>query len=134
MFIAATACAAALTGSASGKMTIGFLPPSSRVTSLRLSAASRATRRPVSTEPTKPTRATSGWRTMADPVAPSPVTMFTTPGGKISAHSSPSFRLDSGACSGPLITTVLPAASAEAAFSAQKRNGWLNGLILATTP
>ena len=112
----------------------GFLPPSSRVTSFSPSAASRAMMRPVSTEPTKPMRSTSGCRTMAEPVSPPPVTTFTTPGGSRPSHSSAKRRLDSGACSEPFTTTVFPAASAAAAFSAQKRKGWLNGLIFATTP
>ena len=113
---------------------MGFLPPSSSVTSFNPSAASRAMMRPVSTEPTKPMRSTSGCRTMAEPVSAPPVTTFTTPGGRMPSHSSAKRRLDSGAWSAPFTTTVLPAASAAAAFSAQKRKGWLKGLILATTP
>ncbi len=134
MFMPVIAAAAACRGSASGKMMIGFLPPSSRVTSFSPSAASRAMTRPVGTEPTNPMRLMSGWRTRADPVVPSPVSTLTTPGGNRPSHSSPSLRLDSGACSEPLTTTQLPAARGAAAFSAQKRKGWLNGLIFATTP
>ena len=134
MFMPLIAAFAAATGSASGKMKMGFLPPSSSVTSFIPSAASRAMIRPVSTEPTKPMRSTSGWRTMAEPVAAPPVTTLTTPGGRTPSHSSPKRRLDSGACSDPFTTTVLPATRAAAAFSAQKRNGWLKGLIFATTP
>ena len=129
-----TAAFAALAGSASGKMMIGFLPPSSSVTSFSPSAASRAMMRPVSTDPTKPMRSTSGCRTMAEPVSPPPVSTFTTPGGMMSSHSSAKRRLDSGACSEPFTTTVFPAARAAAAFSTQNRKGWLKGLILATTP
>ena len=79
--------------------------------------------RPVGTDPTKPMRRTSGWRTSAEPTLPSPVMMLTTPAGNMPSHNSPSRRLESGACSEPLITTVLPAASGAAAFSAQNRNG-----------
>ena len=62
------------------------------------------------------------------------MTTFTTPGGMTPSHSSAKRRLESGAWSAAFTTTVLPAASAAAAFSAQKRNGWLKALILATTP
>ena len=60
MFMPFIAAVAAFTGSASGKTMMGFLPPSSRVTSFSPSAASRAMMRPVSTEPTNPMRSTSG--------------------------------------------------------------------------
>ena len=97
MFMPFIAAVAACTGSASGKTMMGFLPPSSSVTSFSPSAASRAMMRPVSTEPTNPMRSTSGCRTMAEPVSPPPVTTFTTPGGRTPSHSSPKRRLESGA-------------------------------------
>src|SRR5262249_2888663 len=80
---------AAFLGSASGKITIGFLPPSSRLTRLSPAAASLAMARPVGTEPTKPIRLTSGWRTSSAPTAPSPVMMLMTPSGNMPSHSSP---------------------------------------------
>ena len=81
MFIPATAARAARTGSTSGKTTIGFLPPSSRLTFLISSAAPRSTARPVGTEPVKAIRGTSGCATSAAPaVAPRPVTTLSTPG------------------------------------------------------
>ena len=51
MFIPFTAAFAARAGSASGKMMMGFLPPSSRVTSFSPSAASRAMMRPSPPSP-----------------------------------------------------------------------------------
>src|SRR5438477_395683 len=105
MFMPLIAALAAFFGSASGKMIIGFFPPSSKLTRFNPDAASRAIARPVGTEPTKPIRSTSGWRTSAEPVAPSPVVMLTTPGGKMPSHNSPMRRLDNGACSEPLIGT-----------------------------
>ncbi len=134
MFMPLIAAAAACFGSASGKMMIGFLPPSSSVTRLSPSAAPLATRRPVSTEPMKPTRETSGCATSAAPVVPSPATTFTTPGGKMPSASRATSKLESGACSELLMTTQLPAARGAAAFSTQKRNGWLKAFSFATTP
>src|SRR6266851_1448443 len=67
--------------SASPKMIIGPLPPSSSITCLP--AARRATEAPVAVEPTNPTPSTSGWPATSSPTsAPGPVTRFTAPGGK----------------------------------------------------
>ena len=89
--------AAAFFGSASGMVTIGFSSPGSSVAPLNFPTASRATMRPVSTEPANPIRETSLRCTRAEPVVPTPVPIFTTPGGKSSSHNSPSRRLDRGA-------------------------------------
>ena len=48
--------------------------------------------------------------------------------------NSASRKDESGACSGGLITTVLPAASGAAALPAQNMKGWLNGKMRPTTP
>src|SRR6266581_360814 len=67
--------------SASPKMIIGPLPPSSSITCLP--AARRATDAPVAVEPTNPTPSTSGWPATSSPTsAPGPVTRLTAPGGK----------------------------------------------------
>ena len=64
-FMPATAIAATLSGSMSGKAISGFLPPSSSVTCLMPpSAAARWMARPVGTEPVKAMRLTFGWRAM----------------------------------------------------------------------
>ena len=60
---------------------------------------------------------------MASPQTASPVRTLTTPAGSTSSQISANLRLDKGACSDALTTTVLPAARAAADFSAQKRSG-----------
>ena len=67
--------------SAVSKTTNGDLPPSSSDRCLPVPAVARRISRPTSVEPVKAILATSGWRTSAAPVAPSPVTMLSTPGG-----------------------------------------------------
>jgi pseudoazurin len=47
---------------------------------------------------------------------PKPLTMLSTPGGRMSATSSASTMIDIGVCSAGLSTTQLPAASAGASF------------------
>ena len=135
MFIPATAARAARTGSTSGKTTIGFLPPSSRLTCLISSAAPRSTARPEGTEPVNAIRGTSGWATSAAPaVAPRPVTTLSTPGGSRSAAIRASSSADRDVCSPGLTMTVLPAASGAAALPEANLNGWLNGTMRPTTP
>jgi hypothetical protein len=73
--------------------------------------------------------------TSAAPVAPAPVTMFTTPGGRsaswmISASSS----AVSGVVSAGFSTTVLPQASAGAIFQAAISSGKFHGMIWPATP
>ncbi len=76
-----------------------------------------------------------GWRTRAAPVAPSPQTMLTTPGGspasrQISAKASAVKGVNSAGFS----TTVLPAASAGAIFQASISSGKFHGMIWPQTP
>jgi len=59
---------------------------------------------------------------------------LTTPGGSTWLTISTSRSTASGACSPGLTTTVLPAASAGAAFFVKCSGGQLNGRIAATTP
>ena len=112
----ATAIAATLSGSMSGKAISGFLPPSSSVTCLMPpSAAARWMARPVGTEPVNAMRLTLGWRASASPAGmPVPVTMLTTPAGSTSRQISASMVADSGLVSGGLSTTQLPAISGAA--------------------
>src|SRR5256885_1655766 len=58
--------------SASSRTMIAFLPPSSRWTCLRLSAALLRTATPVSREPVSVITGTSGWRTSRSPTSPPP--------------------------------------------------------------
>ena len=55
--------------SASSMTMIPFLPPSSRWTCLRLSAAASSTATPVSREPVSVITGTSGWRTIRSPTS-----------------------------------------------------------------
>ena len=59
---------------------------------------------------------------------------ITTPGGRISAHNSPSSEAESGLCSDGLITMVLPLMIAGAMREAAKPIGWLNGMMRPVTP
>ena len=120
---------------ASSKTMFAALPPSSRVSFLRVPATARAIARPTSVEPVKATLSTSGCSTTARPVSPAPVTMLTTPGGRsacrqISANSS----AVSGVVSAGLSTTVLPVASAGAIFHASISSGKFHGMTWPATP
>ena len=91
--------------------------------------------RPTSVEPVKAILSTSGWSTSAAPVAPSPVTMLTTPGGRpTSWQSSAKASAVSDVYSAGFSTTVLPAASAGAIFQASISSGKFHGMIWPTTP
>jgi len=68
--------------SASSRMMLGLLPPSSWATRLTVGAALRATSMPARVEPVKETMSISGWLEMAAPtVGPSPFTRLNTPAG-----------------------------------------------------
>ena len=68
---------------------------------------------PVRVEPVNTTALMSGSSTRARPVPPSPVTMFTVPGGNPASWKMPaSMAEDSGAYSLGFQTTVSPMASA----------------------
>jgi len=112
----ATTPLAAAARSASGKTTCGDLPPSSRVTGFRFSAAACATARPVAVDPVNATLSTPGWPASAAPPSRDwPGITLTTPGGKpASAIRSANPSVEAGACSDGLITAVHPAARAGA--------------------
>jgi hypothetical protein len=126
----------ALARSASSKMMLGDLPPSSSETRARWSAAPRITDCPVAEEPVKAILATSGWRTSAAPApSPRPVTTLTTPSGKpASSITAASSRVEAGETSDGLTTTVLPAASAGHSFHSSSRTGEFQGAMAPTTP
>src|SRR6478735_1556051 len=113
-----TTAAETASRSASGKAISAFLPPSSSVTGLSVSAAAFITARPVGTLPISATLATSGWLASTWPTSLPPGTRFHTPGGRMPSINSASRSEDSGACSGGLTTMVLPAASGAADFPA----------------
>ncbi len=74
---------AAAARSASAKITLALLPPSSRVTRLMVAAALSAIPRPTSVEPVNATLATSGCSTIRWPqTLPFPGTTLSTPSGR----------------------------------------------------
>ncbi len=90
--------------------------------------------RPTSVDPVKAILSTSAL-TRAAPVSPSPVTMFTTPGGTPAwVQISAKIIAVSGVYSAGFSTTVLPIASAGAIFQASIRSGKFHGMIWPQTP
>ena len=102
----------------------------------RFAAAAPAMWRPVSGEPVKLTRRSSGWATRAAPASsPIPWTTLNTPGGKPASSARPaSSEQASGDHSAGLSTTVQPAASAGAVFQVESMNGAFHGVITAAGP
>jgi hypothetical protein len=120
--VAAIISAAASTSASSNTIT-GALPPSSRWTRLRSSAAALATSRPARTLPVIETMAGALWATRAAPVARSPTITFITPSGRNSLISSAIQMVVTGVVSLGLRTTALPAAIAGANFHTAIMNG-----------
>ena len=113
----------------------GLLPPSSSVTRLSICPAFAPISRPTAVEPVKAILSTPGCSTIAAPVSPKPVTMFTTPSGSPASWTScPSRSAVSGVCSAGFRTTVQPAASAGAIFHAAISSGKFHGMICPQTP
>ena len=84
---------------------------------MSVSAAVRAMVFPVSTSPVSDTSRTSGWVTIRSPTGtPSPVTTFSTPGGRTPSASSRNRSSESGVCSDGFSTCTFPAASAGPSF------------------
>jgi len=123
--------------SASRKMMLGDLPPSSRETFFRLLAADRMISLPVSVPPVKATISTFALRASSAPTTgPSPATMLTMPLG-ISSMLSTTF-MNSAVVpvvySAGLMTTAQPAASAGATERIISARGMFQGTITPTTP
>jgi len=105
------------------------------VSRLRVPATARAICRPTSVDPVNATLSTSGWATTAAPVAPPPVTMFTTPGGRSACWQIwAKVSAVRGVVSAGLSTTVLPVARAGATFQASMRSGKFHGITWPATP
>ena len=115
----ATPTLTALARSASSRITLADLPPSSSATFFTVPAATSCTRRPARAEPVNETMSTSGWAAIASPTTgPVPGTTLSTPAGSpTSAATAASTYEDSGATSVGLSTTVQPAASAAATLA-----------------
>ncbi|MNS68839.1 hypothetical protein D3C72_1021310 [compost metagenome] len=122
--------------SASAKITLGDLPPSSSVTRLKLAAAPCMMPRPTPGEPVKVTLSTPGCATSALPTTlPLPVTILNTPGGTPASSASSATRsAESGVISAGLTTSVQPHASAGAIFHMPIISGKFHGTMAATTP
>ncbi len=123
--------------SASSRMTKADLPPSSKKTFLRDSAAEVMTDRPVAVEPVKLI-----WSTRGSPDSRAPTvcsedgTMLTTPGGMSvsSAMRRPSTVAHQGVSGAGLRTTVLPAARAGPSLAKLIWWGTFHGVMAPTTP
>ena len=122
--------------SASSKTICGDLPPSSRVTRLRLSAAACATARPVAVEPVNATLSTPLCEASAAPSSRlDPATTLNTPSGKPASCSTwANASVDAGECSDGLTTNVQPAASPGASLKVISSSGEFHGVIAPTTP
>ena len=102
---------------------------------LRLAAEAASTVLASSRGPTHHSASTPSAATGAPPVAPSPVTMLTTPAGSpTSTQISAKASAVSGVNSAGLRTTVFPAASAGAIFHASVSSGKLHAMIWPQTP
>src|SRR6516164_5373006 len=126
----------ALSRSASSRMMLADLPPSSCVTRLTDGAAADATATPARVEPVNETMATSGCEEMAPPTTgPSPFTMLKTPGGRpVSWRICVKRYADSDAISLGLRTMVHPAASAGATLQTIWFMGQFHGVMSPHTP
>src|SRR3979490_3396727 len=104
--------------SASSRMMVGDLPPSSRVTRLSVPAASRRMVLPTTVEPVNDIFMISGWRLSSVPTtSPRPVTILNTPLGRpASCNASVSTCICVALISLGLRTAVHPAARAAASF------------------
>ena len=113
----------------------GDFPPSSSESFLPEPAVALRIARPTSVEPVKAILSTPACATSAAPVAPSPVTMLTTPGGSpVSTQIAAKASAVKGVNSAGFNTTVLPAASAGAIFQASMSSGKFHGMICPHTP
>ena len=125
----------AWSSAASSNTMFADLPPSSSVRGIPRPASAAWMSLPTPVDPVNATLSMSGSRTRAAPVAPSPGTIETTPGGssaswRISASSS----AVTGVVSAGFSTAVLPAASAGASFQAAISSGKFHGTICPATP
>src|SRR6202162_2430020 len=133
---ASTPCLTAFSKSASSKMMLADLPPSSCVTRLTVGAAAEATETPARVDPVKETIATSGCEAISEPtVGPSPLTKLKTQGGSPASWRICAKRYaESGAISLGLSTMVHPAASAGATLQTTWFMGQFQGVMSPHTP
>ena len=110
-------------GSTSGSTIAGSLPPSSRVTRFRSSAAARAIFFPVGTLPVNEIFRTAGCAVIHAPTSSLPPRTLSTPFGTASLSAAPSASDESGVNGEGLATTVLPARKAGAIFTTSVYTG-----------
>ena len=121
-------------GSASGKAISAFLPPSSSITALSVSAAAFITARPVGTEPISAIIATSRWRGErgADLLAAGHDVEHAGRQDAVDQFGKPQRRQRR------LLRRLhhhgVAGRERRAALPAQNMNGWLNGMMRPTTP
>mmetsp|Transcript_28626 Transcript_28626/g.53917 ORF Transcript_28626/g.53917 Transcript_28626/m.53917 type:complete len:204 (-) Transcript_28626:452-1063(-) len=122
--------------SASSKMTLAPLPPSSRCTRFSVSAAFFEIRRPARDEPVKLTMSTSLCPDRAVPTpGPSPFTRLKTPAGKpASSIISAKIMALCGDSSDGFRTMVQPAMAAAPTLSVTWFIGQFQGVMRAATP
>ena len=126
----------AVSKSASSRMMLADLPPSSWATRLTVGAAFCATRTPARVEPVKDIMSTSGcWLSAVPTPGPSPLTRLNTPAGTPAASRiSAKIIASNGAISLGLSTIVQPAARAGATLTAIWFIGQFQGVIRPQTP
>ena len=76
----------------------------------------------------------SGCAVIALPSSSPPETTLSTPGGRMSRHSSPSLSVHSGVKGDDLTTIVLPVINAGAIFHTASKTGKFQGTMAPTTP
>ena len=128
--------AAAASRSASAKITLALLPPSSSVTGLMCCAQPAMICRPTSVEPVNTILPTSRCSTKRWPTTlPLPGSTWNTSSGSPASSASSARRMAvSGVSSAGLSTTVLPAASAGAKPHDAIGIGKFHGTMTPTTP
>ena len=122
--------------SASSRMMLGDLPPSSCVTRFTVGAAFCTTSMPARVEPVNDIMSMPGCVLMAAPTSgPRPLTRLNTPlGTPASCRISAKISAEVGVYSDGLRIMVQPAASAGATLQAIWLSGQFHGVIMPTTP
>ncbi len=133
---AMTARGTAWAKSASSRISVGDLPPSSSVTRFMVSAPARKIALPTAVEPVNDTLAISGFELSSAPTtSPRPLTTLNTPGGRpASCSASTRIWVWVALISLGLMTLVQPAAMAIASLPQMKPTLLFHGVMIATTP
>jgi len=114
-------------------MIAGLLPPNSRVSGVRCSAAARMTLRPVTVPPVKKMWSNGRVVRCAASSGPPNNTWTRSAGSEACIHSAMTWEV-AGACSGGLTMTRLPAAKAAITGFIVSKSGKFHGAMTSTTP